>query len=154
MTFSDILALLALLISAYVAIQTRNASKSQAALTDREVALVRLQLENAQRDERTSKTADVAARLYKVGKNDWRLKIFNRGPSIAENVNCSIEGSDSTLFSASSFADKLPLARMEKGDSVEITAFVHLQSRSKEVVILTWDDSSGVNHTKSVEVTL
>lgn len=151
---SDWIALIALALSAYAMWQSQQVAKSQERLTDREVELVRQQLEKNKIEERNSKTANVSARLYKVAKNDWRLKIFNKGPSIANNVSCSSADIENSMFSASSFSTKLPLAKMEQGDSVEINAFVHLQSPSKETVILTWDDASGSNQSKEVEVTL
>jgi len=154
MNYSDIIALAALLLSAIAIWQSRSAQASQERLTTREIELVRQQLEHLKRDERLWKTADVSARLYKVGKNDWRLRVFNKGPALAENVMVKILETEKSLFSEDWIKQKMPMSRMEKGDSVDIHAFVHMQSNLKENLELVWDDPSESNRRKTVEVSI
>jgi hypothetical protein len=131
-----------------------KSQKSQQRLTDREVELVRQQLDNSQRAQRESKQANVSARLYNIGNNSWKLRVFNKGPAVATNVDVEPQLAVGSMFSVDWLKKKLPMAQMDKGDSVEILAHVHLGTPAKETIILRWDDPSGLGQRKEVEVTL
>jgi hypothetical protein len=154
MDASEYIAILALLLSGIAVWQTNVGQKSQEPLTDREIELIRRQLSKFEQDERASKEANVSAKLYKVSKNNWKLRVFNRGPAEARNVGVELTRAEGSMFSPDWIAEKLPLKTMEKGASVDITAFVHMGSASKEEIRIKWDDPSESNRTKTVEVTI
>ncbi|WP_146348449.1 hypothetical protein [Falsiphaeobacter marinintestinus] len=151
---SDVIALVALLVSGLSFWQARSGQRSQERLTDREVQLVRHQLSQFERDERASKEANVSAKLFKVDKNVWKLRVFNRGPAEARNVNVSPITSEGSMFPESSISQKLPMQVMEKDSSVDINAFPHFGSALKETIQISWDDASSANRTKDIEVTV
>lgn len=154
MELSDFSALAALVLSIIAIWQTRSAQKSQEGLTTREIQLVRHQLADYEKAERAEKEANVSARLYKVGKSDWKLRVFNKGPAEARNVDVEVCVPEGSMFSQEWIAQKLPIKVMEKGENVDITAFVHLGSAYKEEIILKWDDHSENGRRKAVEVTI
>lgn len=154
MNISDAASLIALALSAVAIFQTYRANKDQSRLTDREVELVRRQLDQLERDDRASKTADISARIYKESKNNWKLRIANKGPAVAENVYLNILAADRSMFNENFISDKLPMKRMEKGDSVDITAIITSGTNIKEEVELCWDDPSEVGKKKKVEVSI
>lgn len=154
MNIDTVLAFFALAVSAYAVLEAKKASSSQARLTDREVELVRQQLEKARREAREEKTADVSARLYKVATSKWRLKVFNKGPAVAENVHLELDDPQKSCVLLSDIEAKLPLKRMEKGGSVEISAAVSFGTSPKEEITVFWDDPDSAEKSKRIEITL
>jgi hypothetical protein len=81
------------------------------------------------------------------------LKIWNKGKTAAKNVSISFpEGND--LVVDSELRDKLPLEILDVHQSVELIAAVHMQTRPKHVINLSWSDGANEPNSKTVHVTL
>jgi len=153
MEFSEAIALLALFVAAgSLSISFKN-SRDQKNLSLREVEWLRIQIANAQTEQSGGKKADVSARMYKHSKNTWRVKIFNKGPNDAFNVRLVINDDNQFLVN-SDVMRKFPMDRMEKGQSVELLASVHMQSPAKEDVTICWRDAENVEKSKTVTLTV
>lgn len=150
---ANLMAAFALVISAAALAHSVRQGRRQHGLTLRETEYVRLLLAKEHREAKLAETASLSARLYMSGKSDWRLKVFNRGPGMARNVRLAFD-TENSLFSESWVEDKFPMEKMEAQQSVEILAFPHLQSRSKEDITLMWDDDSGSERSNIVTVTI
>lgn len=96
--------------------------------------------------------ANVFARAFREGK-DWKVKVSNAGPSEAKNVRLVLDDQNH-LVSENAVKGKFPMDRMEKGQSVDFWVFVHISSPRKETLMIQWDDSSGANREKRIEITL
>lgn len=155
MTTFEILTLLiaglALLVSLFNWRQQSAQNNSQQRLNEREVELVRIQLQRAQKDEQQAVTARLSARLFKDGKN-WRVRVFNRGPSDARNVRVVVSD-DGGFLNSNIVEDKFPMERMEVRQSVDLIASVHLQSPSKQDIRIIWNDASAIDRSSSVTLT-
>ncbi|MDJ0821116.1 MAG: hypothetical protein QNJ09_04790 [Paracoccaceae bacterium] len=144
----------AVFISLAAYLHSRRTSSEQNRLTVRETEYVRLMIDRERREHAKSLEADVSARLTKEGKNDWRLKIYNRGPAPAHNVKMEILHQNS-FFEADWVDEKLPVATLEPQHTVSIHAFVHSgKNHSQEDVKLFWSDGSEMEKQKTVTVTL
>lgn len=154
MTMSDFISIIAIVLSAIALFQTHIANRNQSRLTDREVELVRRQLDQFAQDERLSKMADLSARLFKEDKNNWKLRIANRGPATASNVRMFILVDQNSMFQENIIERVMPMKNMEKGAHVDIRAVVHFGTNDKEEIRLVWDDPSEVNREKTVEVAI
>jgi len=100
-----------------------------------------------------AKNAELSAEMYKHSNNNWRVKLYNRGPSSAYNVR--IELTDDNQFLDSGSLDRiLPLRELEEGHSVELLSSVHLGSHLKDDIVIIWDDDVSKDRTKTVTLTL
>lgn len=150
---AEIIAFLSLLLSVFVYFSSRNYSKKNENLITREVELIRLQIDKELRGRNDKLKANVSARMYNVGKNKWKIKIYNAGPATAKNVIISAYEKDG-FIRETLIAEKFPMRKMESSQSVEFNAFVHMQSSSKETIELTWDDPSKLQNKNTIEITL
>jgi hypothetical protein len=145
-TPSDVIATVALLISAYVAWHQRGINASQKKVNE-------LLLQQGETEAQAIRKADLGASFLKLGKNNYRLKIWNKGKATARNIR--IDFPDGNQFVVKSdVSRKFPLEALEQFQSVEVMAYMTLGTDGKHHVRLTWDDESGKDIEKSVYVTV
>lgn len=145
-TASDVIATLALIISGYLALHQRSINASQAKVNE-------LLLQQGETEALETKKADLGATCLKLGKGDYRLKIWNKGKATARNVKIEFpEGNQ--LVAESDVRRKFPLEALEQFQAVEVIMYMTLGTKGKHHVKLIWDDASGDNIKKSVYVTI
>lgn len=119
--------------------------------TDR---LNRLLIERETAEGIASKKADLSANMIKVGKNDHRLKVFNRGKGVARNVRLTdLNANDSVLISGE-ISRKFPVPILEQHQWVEVIAANHMGAGPRVHIKLQWDDDTGAGHEKELTPTL
>lgn len=149
---SAIIAGLALLVSlvALVLGEMRNARQKKFVETQHELneRLLARELQNIQ----ASNKADMGAKLIKMGKTNYRVKVWNQGEAVAYNVDIRIpEGTN--VITEREVSDKFPMEFMERHQSVELIAFVHMQTPRKQPIEIVWSDDDGQDKKKSVYLT-
>lgn len=140
---SAIIAFIALLVSV-VSMHKTNKFSSTA---DR---LNRILIEKEQAEGLSSKKADISANLVKISKNDYRLKVFNRGKGVARNVQLFDLNSDESMLIASEIERKFPVPILDPHQSVDIIVAVFLSSNPRAHIKIIWDDDTGSNHEKEL----
>lgn len=149
----DIIAGLAFLLSSYATWQTVSFNKKQKSLFEIQEKLNKLLLEKENDDLLKEKKADLGASFIKLGSSKYRLKIWNKGASTARNVRIEFpEGNDVVIDSE--VTDKFPMESLEKYQSVELMAVVHMQTRPKHVIRLIWEDDAQLHNEKLAYPTL
>ena len=139
----DLIALVALII-AWIAIRQTDKNSKQVA------RLNALQITQAEADADAAKSANVSADFAKSGRS-YHLKIYNRGPSPAFNVNAELlKGAE--LIVASELAEKLPVVRIEPHAGIHLIAAPHIGSPRKLIIRLTWDDDRKKGNEKTLEL--
>jgi hypothetical protein len=150
---SDYIAIAALLISGYAALTTVRFNQRQKSLIESQEKLNKLLAQKEEEDALLGKKADLGAGIIKLGDNKYRLKIWNRGKAAARNVRISFpEGND--LIISSELERKFPLEYLETHQSVELIAAVHMQTKLKHVVNLSWSDDFNDRNEKTAYLTL
>jgi hypothetical protein len=149
----DIVALLALGLSAYSMKKTFDFNKRQKEFIETNDKLNQLLLEKEMQEGLLQKKADISANFIKIGKNQHRLKIFNRGPNTATNVRLEVPQGNEILIDAD-VNEKFPIPILEQHQSVELIADVHQLSPSRMNLKVVWDDASGLNHEKILTPTI
>lgn len=119
--------------------------------TDR---LNRLLIERETAESVASKKADLSANMIKVGKNDHRLKVFNRGKGIARNVRLTDINPQNSILIAGEISRKFPVPILEQHQSVEVIAANHMGAEPRVHIKLEWDDDTGAGHEKELTPTL
>lgn len=137
----DVIAGLAFLLSAYATWQTVSFNKKQRSLVESQEKLNNRLLEKEDEDALKGKRADLGASFIRLGNSKYRLKIWNKGAATARNVRLEFpEGNDVVIDSE--VTDKFPMESLERHQSVELIAAVHMQTKRKHVVRLIWEDDA------------
>ncbi len=110
-------------------------------------------LEKERREAKQAGQADLGASFVSIGSKKHRLKVFNKGKMPAYNVNIAFLG-DNDIVPDSEVADKFPMEHIDPGQAVELTAFVHMQTKRKHAIRLRWSDPEGEEREKDVYPTL
>ena len=155
MTFSlgDIIAGLALLLSAYATWRSHRFKKKEEDLLDVQRKVNSLVLEKEKREAEQAERAELGASFIAIGSKKHRLKIFNRGKAPAHKVSIDFpEGND--IIPDTELRDKFPMELIEPGQAVELIASVHLGTKRKHAIGLRWKDAGGQEREKVVRVTL
>lgn len=137
---SAVVALVALIVSLISMHKTNKFGET----TDR---LNRLLINRETADSLAEKKADISANLYQRGKNDYRLKVFNKGKGRARNVRLiDLDAKAESLMMSDEIRDKFPLPILEQHQSVDLIACVTLGSHLRTHIKLQWDDETGADH--------
>ncbi|WP_223670543.1 hypothetical protein [Kangiella shandongensis] len=149
----DLIAGLALLLSAYATWQTVSFNKKQRSLVDSQERLNNLLLEKENDGVLKEKKADLGASFIKLGSSKYRLKVWNKGVSTARNVRIEFPEGNNVII-PSEVSDKFPMESLERHQFVELIAAVHMQTKRKHVVRLIWEDDAKSHNEKLVYPTL
>lgn len=147
--YSDAVATIALVFSVIAFAMTWRLNRSQFKLNER-------QLERDKQDEREAKKANLGADLITLGRDRYRVKIWNKGPAAARNINLSFPEGDN-ICDERDMESKLPMEHLGKHDSLDLVAFPPVaigQSQRKFHAELSWDDDHADSRTKSIFLTL
>ncbi len=137
----DVIAGLAFLLSGYATWQTVSFNKRQKSLVESQEKLNNLLLEKENEGLLKEKSADLGASFIRLGSSKYRLKIWNKGSATARNVRIEFpEGNDVVI--ASEVSDKFPMESLERHQSVELIAAVHMQTKRKHIIRLIWADDA------------
>ncbi|MCC8397328.1 hypothetical protein LJ656_32655 [Paraburkholderia sp. MMS20-SJTR3] len=145
-------AILALVLSCYSTWKTVKFNRKQEELIESQRQLNALLADKESTERAEAKRANPGAAFSRVGSGNYRLKIYNQGPAVARNVMISFpEGNE--LVSQRDVDEKFPLETLERYQSVELIASVHMSSPSKLTVRIDWIDGDGESKTKMVHPT-
>lgn len=153
-TLSDFVAMLALALSAYATIQTVRFNKRQNSFIELQEKLNKILLEKESNEAVNEKRADIGASILPIGSRQKRVKIWNKGKSLARNIRISFpEGNDSFIH-PHDVNEKFPLEALETFASVELLVVSDLTTKPKQVIHLQWDDDFGSDQEKVVYLTI
>jgi hypothetical protein len=150
---SDVIAVLALALSAYATWITSRFNRRQESLIAGQEKLNEVLLQKELTESVAADHADLGASFIKLGQGNHRLKVFNRGKSAARNVMIEFPDGNSLIIQ-SEIEDKFPLEVLEPQQAVELVAAVAMGSPRKLPVKLTWSDAQGERNHKLVYPTL
>ena len=140
--FPDVIAGLALVLSVVAMGRQKSLIRGQKLLNQR-------LLEREENEAQADRKADLDAGFIKLGKNNWRLKIHNKGKAAARNVTI-VRAEEDDLLIQSDVDSKFPLEVLESMQSVELLAAVVMGSKSKHTIDLRWADDFSDSNEKTV----
>ncbi len=148
-TISDVAAFLALVVAVWSAVQTGRFNRRQNEFAETAQRLNELLIAREAAESLQKGKADVSANFVKIGKSNYRLKVFNRGVDNARNLRLEmLSGCD--LVGDSELQQKFPLPVLEPQQNVELLCRVHMRSSRRAHLKLTWDDESGSGQSKEL----
>lgn len=111
-------------------------SEVEEKLREYELALKKHELEKIRAEENEEKKANIEARVIKISKGSYRLKVWNSGNETAYNVAVSIPEEYNVII----MKDKMPFEYLEPGSNFEECVVIHGGSAPKFEIISTWED--------------
>lgn len=145
-------AIFALVVSILTFLDTRKSNRASLRLTEQEIELLRHQLSRIRSETLEERKANITAQMFRDGKN-WRVRVVNLGPAEARNVRLVLDDSNQMVVE-NALSGKFPMERMDRDQSVDFWARVHIGSPLKETLVIRWDDQSGIEQEKKVELTV
>lgn len=150
---SDVAAFLALGVAIWSAVQTGRFNRRQTEFSDTAQRLNELLIAREAADTAQQREADISASFAKIGRNDYRFKVYNRGPGMARNVRVSFaKGGD--VLAKGELDEKFPLPMLEQHHHVDLLCFIHMQSPRRAELSLHWDDESGTERQKDLTLNI
>jgi len=83
--------------------------------------------------------ADVSANIYKSSRNNYRMKVFNRGKGDANNVRIFVEDNNQ-IINQEEINSKFPYSKLAPLQNTELMLYIHMSSPRTLIVKLMWDD--------------
>ena len=114
-------------------------SEVEEKLKEYELSLKKHELERIQAEEIEEKKAAIEARVIRISKGKYRLKVWNSGNEKAYNVAVFIPEEYNVII----MEDKMPFEYLEPGNSFEECVVIHSGSASKFKIVSTWEDEKG-----------
>ncbi len=110
-----------------------------------EIELKLKKLALAEKEEETKKAPCVEARINHITKNNYRIKIWNSGNSMAKNIVASWDKGTEIIFYD---GDKMPFEFLDPQKSFDLNFSVFDVSPSKIKITTSWEDENGESHSK------
>ena len=111
-------------------------SEVEEKLREYELALKKHELEKIRAEENEEKKANIEARVIKISKGSYRLKVWNSGNETTYNVAVSIPEEYNVII----MKDKMPFEYLEPGSNFEECVVIHGGFAPKFEIISTWED--------------
>lgn len=141
---------IAIILSIISFCDSRKANKLKDRLTLVEKTLKEYELEEKE-NERLEKTkACVEARIVRISKGNYKLKVWNSGKATAYNVDFQLPEECNGMVIRSI----VPFEFLESGKSFEEIFLVSFQTPSKLIIITTWVDEHGNPYLKEQMVSI
>jgi len=145
----DVIATGALLLSAYATWMTFRFNQRQKQLIESQDRLNKLLLEKEAGEVLNAQKANLGATFIKIGSNNHRLKIWNKGKASARNVTLDFPEGNECLIQ-SDINSKFPLETLDTHQSVELIAVLSMDSKSKHAIKLIWSGDFNDHNEKVV----
>ena len=114
-------------------------SEVEQKLTEYELTLKKYELDRIRAEEKEEKSANIEARIIKISKEKYRLKVWNSGNAVAYNVQVTIPEEYNIII----INQKMPFEYLEPNNGFEESVVLHMQSASKFMVCSLWEDKDG-----------
>jgi len=129
---------------------SRKANKVQDRLNEVEEKLKKYELEEKEKEREEATKACVEARVMKISKGNYRMKVLNSGKATAYNVDFKIPDECKGMV----WRDKVPYEFLESGKNFEEHVLVHMGTPDKFTITTTWTDNQGIPYSKEQIVTV
>lgn len=141
---------IALLLSIISFIDSRKAGKIQEKLNELEEKLKKYELEEKEKEREEATKANIEARVVKISKGNYKMKIWNSGKATAYEVDFTIPEE----YKGVVWKTKVPYEFLESGKSFEEVVLVYSGTPDKFNVTTTWKDKEGRTYSKEQIVSI
>lgn len=128
--------------------ESRKVNKVQLRLNEMEAELKKHELEKIEKEREAANKPIVEARIYKISKGKYRLKIWNSSQATAYDVDFEVPEELKGLV----FRDKVPFEALEPGKSFEESIIYYNGMPPKFNVKTTWKNANSVQYERDLLV--
>lgn len=143
----DLLSLGALGVAIWAAATAKRFNERQLRFERTAERLNQLLIDREAGENQTQRRADLGVSIYKSGRSNFRMKVFNRGKAAARNVRLE-EITDPGFLIRNDVDEKFPAPVLEPHAAIELIVIFHMQAASRTQIRLTWDDDFEKDQTK------
>jgi len=129
---------------------SRKANKVKEQLNEVEEKLKKYILEEKEKEREEETKACIEARVIRISKGSYKMKVWNSGKAIAYNVDFIIPNE----YKGMVWRDKVPYEFLESGKNFEEHVLVHNGTPNKFKITTTWTDKQGSPFSKEQIVTV
>jgi len=104
-----------------------------------ELKIKQYEIEKISKEQAAANSACIEARVIKLGKNNYRLKVWNSGGADARNVNIAVDNSQEFIIINNNI---LPFEILSPNKSIEIPVLTGFGA-SKFKITTSWKDTNG-----------
>ena len=108
-------------------IQSLKAQKLQNRINELDTKIKEYKLEKIEKEKTEASSSIIKARTINVGKNSYRLKIYNVGNATAYNISAQISHEYNVII----MKDKMPFEELDSQNSFDEILVVHMGSARK-----------------------
>jgi hypothetical protein len=137
---------ISLLVAIIALIKSSKAEKLQNKVNALELKIKEYELERITEEKESANLTCVEARAVKIGKGQYRLKVWNSGNATAYGVSARFDGDPKIILMDQ---DKQPFDELDAQKNYELIMIVHSGSEAKFRVVTEWEDGNGQHHSKS-----
>lgn len=142
---SLIIAAISLIIAVISLHRSSKAQKLQNEINRLELKIKQRELAELKKQEVEANTSCVEARIVKMGRGQYRMKVWNSGKVTVTNVNAKFVDNPRIIM----FDDeKMPFEELEPQKGFELALLTHAGSSRKVKIQTEWNDDKGNNHSK------
>jgi hypothetical protein len=152
-SIGDMIASAALLLSIYSTWRSHKFKKKEEALLELQRKVNELVIEKEKREAIEMRRAEMGANLIPIGSQNYRLRIFNKGKALAKNVSVDFPDGNELVLE-SDVKEKFPMESMEPSQAVDLITTIHMQTKPKHKIHLSWQDIGGTPQEKIITVTI
>ncbi len=137
------LSAIATVLSIIAMVKSSKAEKLQNQVNTLELKLKAYELEKIEKEKRDALISNVEARVICIGRDDYRLKVWNSGNAPAQNVTVKLENNEGIFLIDQG---KQPFEILEPRKNYELGLIAVNGSASKFWAITEWYDEAGEFH--------
>ena len=116
-----------------------KAQRLQNKVNELELRIKEFELSEIEKAEEEKNNSCVEARMVRISKGKYRLKVWNSGNTRVSNITAKIPQEYGIVL----FDDKMPYEFLEPQKGFEVVAVIHNGSSSKFLIITEWTDKDG-----------
>ena len=133
-----------LILSIVSFIMSTKSQHLQDRVNEMEIKLKEYEL--AEKEKEQQKISCIEARIQHVTKNNYKMKVWNSGNTIARNITASWDKSAGIIAFDH---EKMPFEFLEPQKGFELSVSTYDNATAKICVTTEWEDESGEKHNKT-----
>ncbi len=130
---------ISLLVAIISLIKSSKAQKLQYKINKLEYDLKQYEIDKMKAEKADANKACVEARIYNISKGNYKMKVWNSGDIVANNITVVVDEGTNLIM----MGDMLPFEELAPGKSFDIPTVVHYGTARKFYVTTKWSDSDG-----------
>lgn len=147
---SIILSVISIFLAVVSLIKSSKVQKLQPKLNELELELKKYAIEKINMEKEQLKKTCVEARIIAVASNKHKIKVWNSGNTLANDVEIEIDENAGIIILENIF----PYEELDIGKSFDVAIITHYGSARKFYITTKWKDAEGLSQSKRQLVSL